>query len=50
LTRLPPDIEMLISPAADADRIIRARKTRHNSRAAILAARRLPCHQEVGVC
>jgi len=49
LARLPPDVEPRISSAADAVPI-RARKTRHNSRAANRAARRLPCRQEVGVC
>jgi hypothetical protein len=49
LARLPSDIELRISPAADAD-LVRARKTRHNSRAATRATRRLPCRQEVGVC
>jgi hypothetical protein len=34
---------------ARADPIL-ACKTRHNSRAANGAARRLPCRQEVGVC
>jgi hypothetical protein len=47
--RLPADIELQISSAAGADPI-RACKTRHDSRAATRAARRLPCRQEVGVC
>jgi hypothetical protein len=48
-SRLPPDVEPRTSPPADADPL-GARKTRHNSRAATRAARRLPCRQEVGVC
>jgi hypothetical protein len=49
LTCPPPDTEPRMSPPAGVDPI-RARKTRHDSRAATRAARRLPCRQEVGVC
>lgn len=57
LSRLSPAAEPRIPPAADPVPIrareirrVWARKTRHNSRAANGAARRLPCRQEVGVC